>query len=583
MAGANFAYLLEKTNCRKKGVLACALVFLSIFAACVPSQPADNAIEITRTSSAVASSTNMTPSPIPPTVVAGCSSGVITPEDARCYLADTEPYQVQRIDKETAVLLAEPHSIANWAGAVVIYHIPTDSMLVLDRLGDVNPQASIFSSRAGLAALSELAGNAEMMAGLKQQVQLKWQTAPLNEPTIRLDVAWQDGPTTVFLIAVAGLAAADDRFYCPSQSWTIGDSTEEIVSDCMAHESGTPVNHFFFESKTIKGGNERPVQVALDGLPSNVVQVSEGTVTQETLVYGAVLEQITNRAILLRAETAPGFGPVEQLDAAVDPGLLQNYRQANETTFSLRYLFHDSSVYFVSSSAAIEREILSDADGQPSCGQFRSDYPGLAGVVTLSRIGVSDDRMQALVHVLHECGPSDRLAAYYILAQTGDGWQVTNTIAAATDLPTLKPKMDYVNKANGCGDIFVYKSNRAGSEYVLVSIDTKAFALSTEPVTLNLAAHPETIGVRVDVFAEKIIDVPYCNDVGPTAVPQSVWQAVSGTVTVTVSASAETEPCTGEPYVADVVVEDVVFSLAEETVHLSSLTFSDVTVGWCAG
>ncbi|MDX1418160.1 MAG: hypothetical protein R3293_28430, partial [Candidatus Promineifilaceae bacterium] len=61
------------------------------------------------------------------------------------------------------------------------------------------------------------------------------------------------------------------------------------------------------------------------------------------------------------------------------------------------------------------------------------------------------------------------------------------------------------------------------------------------------------------------------------------WQAVSGTVTVTVSASAETEPCTGEPYVADVIIEDVVFSLAEETVHLPSLTFSDVTVGWCAG
>ena len=524
------------------------------------------------------------------TAVLGCSEGdpgIFTPEDVRCYLDQTDPVQVQRIDEETIVLLADPESIADWAGAAIIYHIPTISTLVLDQFGNADPQASIFSSRAGLAALSELGNNLELMAGLKQQLQLKWQTAASNEPEIRLDTAWQDGATTIFFIAVAGLEATDDRFYCPSQTWTIGDSTEVIASDCIAHQAGTPVSQFFFEAKTIKGSNERPVQVALDGVPSNVVQVSEGTVAQETLIYQAVLQQTTNRPLIVRGETVPGFdGDSTQLVEEVDPSLLQNYLAVNKTPYSLLFLFQGSSAYFVQPGATITEYYLPDSEPQQACAQFRSNYTGLGGVATLSRIGMGDDGTQALVHALYECGPDDRLANYYILSKTGDGWQVTNTFAAATDLPTLTPEMDYVNRASGCGDIFVYKSNRARSEYVKVSIDARAFDLSTVPVTLELEAHPEAIWAWIDVYAdsmEKLGENPYCNDVGPTAVPQSVWQAVSGTITVTSSAGAQSEPCTGEPYQVNVLIENVVFALAEETVLLPSLMFKDVQVGWCPG
>lgn len=376
------------------------------------------------------------------TVVVGCSeggSGIFTPEDVRCHLDQTDSSQVQRIDEEMMVLLAEPLTIADWAGAAIIYHIPTDSMLVLDQFGDPDPQASIFSSRAGLAALSKLGGNPELMAGLKRQLQLKWQTATSNEPEIRLGTAWQDGATTIFFIAVAGLDATDDRFYCPSLTWTIGDTTEEIAYECVAHESGTPVSHFSFEAKTIRGNNERPVQVAINGVPSNVLQVREGTVAQETLVYEAVLQQISNRTLLLRSETTPGFDTNEQLDAAVDMDLLHNYWQVNETPFSLLYLFYESNVYGVHPSAAIERDFLSGNGEQPACESFRSTYPRLGGVVSLSRIGYSDDGAAALVHALYECGPDDRLATYYILAAIEDEWQVTNSFAAATDLPALVP------------------------------------------------------------------------------------------------------------------------------------------------
>ena len=251
------------------------------------------------------------------TVATGCSvggTGVFTPEDVRCYLANDDSGQVQVIDTETVVLLADPQSIADWAGAAIIYHIPTLSMLAMDRFGDIDPEASIFSSRAGMAALNELASAPELMAGLKQQMQLKWQTTPSNEPEIRLSTAWQDGPTTIFLVAVAGLEATDDRFYCPSETWTIGDNTVEIVADCMVHESGTPVSHFFFAPKSIKGGSEQPVQVALNDVPSNVVRVREGAVAQETIVYQAVLQHITNRPLIVRGETASGFDdPTSQL------------------------------------------------------------------------------------------------------------------------------------------------------------------------------------------------------------------------------------------------------------------------------
>lgn len=360
--------------------------------------------------------------------VLGCSEGghgIFTPEDIQCYLANFGSDQVQNIDEETVVLLAEAQSIQDWVGGAIIYHIPTSSMLVLDRIGDVDPQASFFSSRASLAALSELASDPKMLAGLKLQVQQELETTSSNEPEIRLSTAWQDGQSTVFLIAVAGLEAEDDRFYCPSQTWTIGDNTEVIASECMLHEAGAPINRVFFESKKIKGSDERAVMLALNGVESNVVQLHERVVAQETSIYQAVLQQVTCRPVIIRGETMLGFEEdPDQMTVSIDPKLLQNYQMANETPISLRFLFYDSNVYFVNSSAVIAREFLTAREPQKECEQFRSDYPSLAGIVTLSRIGYSDDGEQALVQIIHECGVANRSAAYFILARNDKGWQV---------------------------------------------------------------------------------------------------------------------------------------------------------------
>lgn len=268
-----------------------------------------------------------------PTVVAGCSaggSGIWTPEDVRCYLDNTDPTQTQVIDEETLVLIADPQTSGDWAGAAIVFHTPSYSMLVLDRFGDVDPAASIFGSRAGLAALSEVAGDAGLMAGLKQQVQQVWRTTASNMPEIRLGAAWQEGPTTIFLISVAGLAATDDRFYCPSQTWTIGDNIIEVIADCVAHDAGTPVSQVLFEPQQIKEGGELPVQVALNGLPSNVVLVKEGAETQETAVYRAAMQHLNKRILIVRSETAPGLDDAtERLGSTVDPALLKDYLVVN--------------------------------------------------------------------------------------------------------------------------------------------------------------------------------------------------------------------------------------------------------------
>lgn len=82
----------------------------------------------------------------------------------------------------------------------------------------------------------------------------------------------------------------------------------------------------------------------------------------------------------------------------------------------------------------------------------------------------------------------------------------------------------------------------------------------------TLAAHFEAVTARIDVYPDSV-DIlgenPYCNDVGPAAEPQSIWRAISGLVTVALSTGAQTEPCTGEPYHASVLLEKVILAMGE--------------------
>ena len=168
----------------------------------------------------------------------------------------------------------------------------------------------------------------------------------------------------------------------------------------------------------------------------------------------------------------------------------------------------------------------------------------------------------------------------------GRQWQMDTTSGETIPGDKIAPTLDYTDTAAGCGDIFVYKSTVDQSEYITVWVAANAFDLSNSPATLDIAAHPESIVAQIDMYSGKITDrgeFPYCNDVAPMAEPQSVWTATSGTVIVTVPADAPTEPCTSDPYQATISLENVIFSLNEQTVTVPSLSFDDVPVGWCSG
>lgn len=235
--------------------------------------------------------------------------------------------------------------------------------------------------------------------------------------------------------------------------------------------------------------------------------------------------------------------------------------------------------------AAIERDFLPALDAA-ACTRFRRDYPGLGGVVTVSRIGFSVDSRRALLSWRHDCGPAVQQAAYVLLEQIEDDWQVVNTISAATSLPDLSPVLTYNGGIGGCGDIFVYAGNNGRTEYLTIFLDARALALTTESRTLSLSDWPDAVRVAVAVYADDIHTLgqfPYCNDVAPVAVAQSIWEAISGTVTVQASAVPPAESCAGESYQVTVHLADVTFMLNNDSVYLPALALPDVTVGWCAG
>jgi hypothetical protein len=527
--------------------------------------------------------------------VPGCAAGgagVFTPEDVRCYLDSFQAEFVQEIDGETAVLFSDPTSIADWVGGAVIYHIPSVSSLVLDRFGDVNPQFSHITNRAALVAYSQLAANPGLMADLKQTVQQNWQTTDSGQPAVRLGLAWQDGSNSVFLLSIAGLPAADDRFFCPSQAWTIGDEEIVVIADCIVQDTAMLVPHFMFTNREVQGSEPQPVQVALDGVASNELLVAEGDVALETAVYQAAIFHRTQRdAVVQQNTTTDLFNPGVALGAAVDETLLQTFVTVSQNELALNYLFLNSDSLFLHPRDLIERDYLPATGGLPDCDRFRLEYPGLGGgIITLSQIGFSADGRTAVLFLQQECGETAVYSSYMLLQQQANGWAVVGEFGqlAPDEVALPEPSLVYSGSNKGCGDIFAYKANNdeALSEFLTLFIPARDFALSAEPLTLDLANYREVITVKIDLFGDRVYnfgEFPYCNDVGPEARPQSVWLAESGMLTISINGTVPPESCNGDGYEATIRLENVLFTNGAETVQLGEALFENVFVGWCAG
>jgi hypothetical protein len=152
--------------------------------------------------------------------------------------------------------------------------------------------------------------------------------------------------------------------------------------------------------------------------------------------------------------------------------------------------------------------------------------------------------------------------------------------------PTSEPPITFTGQAGGCGDIFLYKANDSHTEYLRLSLNAAVLSLSTTPITIDLAQPDGNITADIDVYSdavETLGEFPYCNDVGPSAVPQANWQAVSGTATITLSTDSAPFNCQGAPYEITVLLQNVVFHNGNQERLLDTTHFDTITVGWCAG
>jgi hypothetical protein len=159
---------------------------------------------------------------------------------------------------------------------------------------------------------------------------------------------------------------------------------------------------------------------------------------------------------------------------------------------------------------------------------------------------------------------------------------VAPTPVTEQDIPTL----EFTEDAEGCGEVFVYKSNAETTEYLTVWISGRTFGLSSTEMVFDLSESSENLWVLVDVYEDAIRSLgefPYCNDTAPMAEPIAKWRAVRGSASVVLSTDPTEYNCSGEPYTATVVLRDLVLTEGTFELTLDDVQFENVTVGWCSG
>lgn len=147
------------------------------------------------------------------------------------------------------------------------------------------------------------------------------------------------------------------------------------------------------------------------------------------------------------------------------------------------------------------------------------------------------------------------------------------------------PQLKYAGAAGGCADIFVYKGDATGREYLVVWTDRTKLKLPDEgEVAFDLAKSPAGLNVSIDLWNRKPEHLRYCNDIADDEKKLATWTATAGQVTITTHGPVPNQGGGPRRYTVTVKLANVVFSDgAGRTVTLPSETFADVVVGWYAG
>lgn len=137
----------------------------------------------------------------------------------------------------------------------------------------------------------------------------------------------------------------------------------------------------------------------------------------------------------------------------------------------------------------------------------------------------------------------------------------------------------------GCGDLSLYKATADKRDYVLVNADKDKLKLKLfDSKEFDIAAAPDDVHVRIELWSSVPKFVPYCNCVRDGSKLEATWTAKSGKVTITLGDFVD-HP--GDPlrrYKASAKLENVVFQDdAGRKATLKEATITDVIVGWYAG
>jgi len=141
-------------------------------------------------------------------------------------------------------------------------------------------------------------------------------------------------------------------------------------------------------------------------------------------------------------------------------------------------------------------------------------------------------------------------------------------------------------KADGCGNIYVYQTNKDGDVGISVNADTTALNLSAAAKTFNIAS-ADLDDLRVELLLGENVGFLYCNDaMDPNQPEYKTLLGKTGEVTISTAAVDESQQGRNRDYTAAVVLRDVHFAEedgSDSDVVVSELIFEDIRVGWLPG
>jgi hypothetical protein len=143
------------------------------------------------------------------------------------------------------------------------------------------------------------------------------------------------------------------------------------------------------------------------------------------------------------------------------------------------------------------------------------------------------------------------------------------------------PAFEYV-ASGGCGDIFLYRHNQDQTAYLVIQADKKKLGLSTRAKTFDLEATPDGLEVRIDLYSDPALILPYCTDIEPEKRPvKTSWHAKTGIVTITLGKPNPSRQGSSPTYQATVKLENTLFEdEGGSQVQPKGPIIVEATVGW---